>query len=70
MKRPTLKILSALAAGVALTASVAVPGLAVPLKKAEEQSVVQATVAAMEPGWNLGNSLALEAEAHVPPLER
>jgi aryl-phospho-beta-D-glucosidase BglC (GH1 family) len=57
MKRSIWTILSALAAGVALTASVAVPGSAVPVKKAPEESAAQATVAAMEPGWNLGNSL-------------
>ncbi len=57
MKRPIWKILSALAAGVALTASVAVPGSAVPLKKADDASFAERTVAAMQPGWNLGNTL-------------
>lgn len=57
MKRPTWKILSALAAGLALAASAAVPSAAAPLRRAEEPTTAQSTVAAMQPGWNLGNSL-------------
>ncbi|GAB3168865.1 cellulase family glycosylhydrolase [Myceligenerans halotolerans] len=65
MKRPPWKKLAALAAGLALSASLTAPAGAqtAPAQTAAEQSPSAAPtssaeiVAAMQPGWNLGNSL-------------
>ncbi|MGI5186926.1 cellulase family glycosylhydrolase [Promicromonospora sp. CA-289599] len=60
MKRPPLKKLVALAAGLALTASLAAPAGAqtAPARSQSDAPTSAAEiVAAMQPGWNLGNSL-------------
>ncbi|MCF4121404.1 cellulase family glycosylhydrolase [Antribacter sp. KLBMP9083] len=61
MKRPPWKKLAALAAGLALSASLAVPAGAqtTPERRpsAAPTSAAAETVAAMQPGWNLGNTL-------------
>lgn len=56
MRRLIRTLAPALAAGLALTAAAA-PGAAAPPDHAAAPSPVERTVAAMQPGWNLGNSL-------------
>ncbi|MEL7977150.1 cellulase family glycosylhydrolase [Isoptericola sp. F-RaC21] len=65
MKRPLRTTLAALAAGLALTAGLAAPAGAAPAHPQHPAHPAHphradgaaATVAAMQPGWNLGNSL-------------
>ncbi|MDR7384741.1 cellulase family glycosylhydrolase [Promicromonospora iranensis] len=60
MKRPPWKKLAALAAGLALSASLAVPAGAQPTAVHSTATTPTSAVeiaAAMQPGWNLGNSL-------------
>jgi endoglucanase len=57
VKRPPWKRLTALAAGLALSASLAGPAGAQTTAESAEQTPAQEIVAAMQPGWNLGNTL-------------